>query len=281
MSATTENALSVRIQQEISALQVQAARIVVKDRSTYQDACQFVLTVRARIKAVGRELDPGINKAKEVVDVAKDALNLLKLQKDKWVNLYATPASLVENRAAAWMAEDNRQRQVEQDRINEKARLDAKAKADEEKRIADAQAEADRKERQKEIDKQRASGELKAREAAKLKKEADERAEAERKLNAEQAAKTAADVKTVHVESGVPVVAGIRRTEHFYAEVAPADEYKLIDAMLNGPAAQRAFLQRFIKVDNQAIGKYARDTKDNQKVMAEIPGVKAWSEHGM
>ena len=76
-------------------------------------------------------------------------------------------------------------------------------------------------------------------------------------------------------------MAGIRRTEHFYAEVAPADEYKLIDAMLNGPAAQRAFLQRFIKVDNQAIGKYARDTKDNQKIMAEIPGVKSWSEHGM
>ena len=79
--STTENALSVRIQQEISTLQVQAARIVVKDRSTYQDACQFVLTVRARIKAVGRELDPGISKAKEVVDVAKDALNLLKNQK--------------------------------------------------------------------------------------------------------------------------------------------------------------------------------------------------------
>jgi len=265
MSTTTENALSVRIQQELSTLNVQAASIVVKDRAGYQDACQFVLQVRARIKAVGRELDPGISKAKEVVDVAKDALNLLKLQKDKWVSLYATPASLVENRAAAWMAEDNRQRQIEQDRINEQARLDAQAIAAEEKRVADAKAEADRKERQKEIDKQRAAGEIKAREAAQLKKEADERAAAERKLNEEQAAKTAADVKTVRVESGVPVVAGIRRSRNW--------KFRVINPALV-PLTYRM-------IDEVAIGQMVRATKDKASAEKQCPGIEVWAEEGI
>jgi hypothetical protein len=265
MSATMESALSVRIQQEISTLEVQASRITVQDRGSYQDACQFVLQGRARIKAVGRELDPGISKAKDVVEVAREALYLLKLQKDKWVNLYAAPIAIVENRAAAWMAEDNRQRQIEQDRINAQARLDAQQVAAEEKRIADAQAEADRKERQKEIDKQRAAGEIKARVHAQMKKDADERFVYEKKMNEEQAAKTAAEAKTVRVESGVPVVAGIRRSRNW--------KFRVINPALV-PLTYRM-------IDEVAIGQMVRATKDKAGAEKQCAGIEVWSEEGV
>jgi hypothetical protein len=274
-----ENALAVRVQQEVSTLEVQAAHIKVTDKHSYIDACQFVLDGRARIKAVGRELDPGIAKAKDAVDMAKASLDHLKNQKQKWVDLYAVPLELVEGKCAAFDAEEKRQARLEQDRINEKARLDAAAKAAEERRIADAKAETDRKARQKEIDAMRAAGELKARDTARLKKEADERAAVERKLNEEQAAKTAADVQTVTVQRATPVVSGIRRTENFYAEME--DPGALIAAFISGPAAQRIFLHQFVIVNDKAVGKFARDTKDSQKVESLIPGVRAWSENSI
>jgi hypothetical protein len=91
-----------------------------------------------------------------------------------------------------------------------------------------------------------------------------------------QAAEKEAKKLGVEVVPSIPTVAGTRNQIHYYAEVS--DTAKFLRAYLKAKPKEREFLSRFLTVDQQEVGKYARETKDNQAVEKAIPGSRAWSK---
>ena len=112
-----------------------------------------------------------------------------------------------------------------------------------------------------------------------LKKRAEEEAVAALKLAEEQAIKSAADVATVRVVPSVPVIAGVKNQTYYSADVI--DKQAIIDrfalALLTKNNDQAVFLRKFIQVNEAEVSKFARETKDSDKVMSLLPGVRATS----
>jgi hypothetical protein len=224
------------IENKLAILKARAEAIVVSDQEGYTAAVQLAMECRSEIKAIGFVLDPGIESAKKHLD-------LLRSQKDGFVNPLKAIDKTAAEKAANWKAEERRQAQIEEDRKNAEIRAEANRKAAEEKRIADAKAVAERKEaerlaeqqrkdNEKLIEEQRKRGDIGKREAERLKKKEAEDAEQARMdaedkereakaLAEKQSKETAANVKHVHVAPAVPKFAGAR------ARVNP--KWKMLD----------------------------------------------------
>ena len=257
------------IENKLAALNARAQAIVVSDQPTYVEARQIELDAKAYIKSVGHELDPGI-------ESARSHLDLLRNQKNKFTEPAKAVLDIVARKANDWTAEERRKAKIEEDRINEQRRIEAARAAEVERKERERQAEIDRKAREKELEAQRKAGEIGKREAERLKKEAAEAAEREKVQAAKDAKEAAANVQEVRVAPSTPKVAGIKSQQYFFAEVT--DESAIIRAFLAGDSERRAFLRQFITVDAQAVGRFARDTKDCDKAASLVPGCKFTSK---
>ena len=108
-----------------------------------------------------------------------------------------------------------------------------------------------------------------------------QRAPQRRELAAKQAEETAANVPEVHVAPNLPKGAGLPKNQTYYsAEVMDPNEilFAYDEAIRKDDRNRAAFLSRFVTVDEQEVGAFARETKDNAKVEAALPGVEASSK---
>ena len=72
-------------------------------------------------------------------------------------------------------------------------------------------------------------------------------------------------------------MAGVKSQVYYYGEVT--DPQAIIRAYETAKDPVRiAFLRRFIQVNEQEVGKFARDTKDPKKCAELLPGVKFTSK---
>lgn len=294
MNDSNEALVVVGLGSILEGLTARENKILVTDQASYTLAANFLIEAKSYVKDVGSKLDPGINSAKTHLD-------FLKNQKSGYVDPVKRLIEMVQTRAENWRAEEKRLALLEQEREQAKLRAEAQRKADEERRIAEAQAAERRKEqlaeaarqlkiREKEIEEARKAGEMSKKAAAMAarmaedeailsKKRADEEAAAARKLAQEHAAKSAENVTVVRVAPSVPVIAGVKNQTYYGADVI--DKSAIIDrfalALMTKNNDQAVFLRKFIIVDEAAVSKFARDTKDSAKVESLLPGVRATS----
>lgn len=265
--------MKVSIEQGLAALRSQAEAIVVANQQDYIEAVQIKNAVNSYIKDVKAKLGPGIASAKEHLDFLKN--DMAK---------YITPAEqlvgIVENKRIRWAEEEKRKAEAEQRRINEENRRIAAVKAEEERKERERLAAEQRERERKEIEAAKRAGDIGKREAERMKKEADAKAERERILAAEEARKAAENVQEVSVKAAVPVVAGAKNQTFYYAEIqkSPLILFAYDEAIRKGDKERAAFLSQFIMVDEQAVGAFARKTKNNEEATAQVPGVRFYSK---
>jgi hypothetical protein len=258
------------IEQGVSRLRREAEAIMVTSQSEYIAAVQIKNDVTAYIKDVKAKLGPGIDSAKSHLDRLKNDMAA-----------YITPAQqiadMMESKRIRWAEEEKRKTAEEERRINEERRLAAQRQAEEERRERERIAEEQRKQAAKEAEAARRAGEIGKREAERLKREADAAAEREKVRAAEDARIAAEQVQEVKVKPSVPTVAGVKNQTYYYAEMI--DPLAIIRAYETAKDPVRiAFLRRFIQVNEQELGKFAREEKDNAKASAQLPGVRFWSK---
>ena len=264
----TDTALAVKqeVEKGLITLRHQAESIVVNNQQDYIEAVQIKNSVNAYIRDVKAKLGPGIASA-------KDHLDFLKNEMAKYIGPAEQIALTVETKRIRWAEEEKRKAEAEERRINEERRIEAARIAEEERKERNRIAEEQRKQVEKDAEAARKAGEIGKREAERLKKAAAEAAEREKVRAAEDAKMAAADVQEVTVKANVPTVAGAKNQTYYFADVT--DPMAIIRAYETAKDPLRiAFLRRFIIVDEKAIGQFARDTKDNAKCSALLPGCK-------
>lgn len=270
---STELVMKAGIEQGLQSLKKQADAIVVSNQQDYIEAVQIKNQVNSYIKDVKAKLGPGIASAKDHLDFLKN--DMMK---------YLTPATLildaVEAKRIRWAEEEKRKAEAEQRRINDENRIKAQAAADAERKERQRIAEEERKQAEKEVEAARKAGDIGKREAERLKKEAALAAEREKARADFEAVHAVENVQQVTVKAAVPVVAGVKNQTFYHAEVTQPVLILLAyqSAVLNNDKDRMLFLGRFITVDTQEVGKFARDTKDNSKATAQLPGVRFWSK---
>lgn len=260
-----------------------AESMVVDSPAAYKAAGDFRATVRSQRKVPRFKLES----FQAVVDRARDFL------KDKRQDAEKQFDAIDKTLTDKMDAQATRERvaaEAEQKRINEEKRLREEKEAAERRRAADNQAEIERKQRAREIEEARKAGEVKASEAKRLQKEADEKAARDKAAAAQEQQAARENFQPVEVRPNLPAIAGSRRHRNFYADYIKVDNKStgfdlLLQAYVdtfqskdpNGSLERRAHLRKFIMEDQQALGKFTRDTQDSAKVMELLPGmVKAW-----
>jgi DNA repair exonuclease SbcCD ATPase subunit len=245
--------------------------LTVTDQQSYTAAANFILEANSYVKDVGAKLDPGINSAKTHLD-------FLKNQKAGYVEPVKRLAQLVKERCETFRANEKARAEAEQRRLQEAEDRKRQTKSEEDRRAAEAEAATKRAEAVKQINADLKAGIIGKREAAKRLKEAGAEAEAAKATAAAVAEEQAqASPPVVRVAPSIPVVAGVKNQTYYGADLT--DGQAIIRAYETAKDPIRiAFLRRFIQVNEQEIGKFARETKDPEKVMELLPGVRAWSK---
>jgi rRNA maturation endonuclease Nob1 len=243
------------VEKGIASLSDRAAAIIVRDQSTYMEACEILKVGRAEIKAIGFALDPGIESARG---------HLQKLQSDKkmYVSRVETIIKPVEQKAENWKAEERRKAEAEERRINEERRLEAARIAEAERKERERLADEERKRQQKEAEAARKAGEISKREAERLKKEAEAAAEREKIRAAEDAKIAAAQVQEVKVRPSVPTVAGIKQRVNW--------KFRFVDP--------GRIPRTYLMPDEVKIGQMVRAEKDKARAEGICPGIEVYTE---
>jgi hypothetical protein len=253
--SSTALAVEQKLETSITVLQRRAQEIQVIDPQSYTEACAIALDGRAQIKGIGFELDPGIA-------AAKGTLDLLRQQKQKWVDRVTPSVELAAQKAETWKRAEREAAERENHRKQGELAAAARIKAEEEKRVADAVAKLAREAREKELEAQRKAGEIGKRELARLAKQAEEDEAKARELAAKQCEETAAAVPIVRVEAAVPKVAGIKARVNWKFRIVAAHKIP----------------REYLMPDEVRIGQTVRSLKQAGEV---IPGVEAYSEDGI
>lgn len=248
--------------------------IQVRDRDQYTAVTLRVKDAKQEIKKIGFVLDPGIASAKEHYD-------FLRNQKAAFVSKWQAQIDIGDGKATKWLEEDDRRRHQEEEAEQEKVNAAQRIKAEEERREQERIIAEQKRQREREIEQARKNGEVKAREAERLRKQAEADAARQRELADKQKQETIAATPTVEVQSLRPKIAGVPRTMHYYAEVNQPVMLLLAyeAAIRNEDTKRQIFLSRFLTVNEQEVGKYAREVKNSAKVMAELPGVTATNSY--
>jgi len=242
------------ITDKVAILRQEAEAIAVINQDDYTKALTFVKSLRAYKKDVGFKLDPGIHSARE-------HLNFLREEKDKHVRPIDEIDKEVSARAGAWREKERLAAAAEEKRVNEQRRRVAAEQAEAQRRADEAQAKLLLKQRQKEIEQARKSGELKQREANRLAKEAAEQAERDKQA-AREAEEAARQVKEVKVKANIPKLAGTMGRTNF--------KFEVVDAAL--------VKREWLTPDLVSIGAKVRADKNPEKSVAEIGGIRVWSQ---
>jgi hypothetical protein len=245
------------------------SEIAVTDPQTSIQAAQVRIDFESYIRSVEDYFEPELAPAEETVKRVRLQMSTLLTPVKGWL------ASL-KTRVQAYNAEEKRLAAMEKEREQEKLRAAAREKAQAEQREAERLAKEQREAREKELAEQRKAGEINKREEARLAKQAAEEEATQKALAADQAKKTAADVPIIDVKPNIPTGAGLYKNQTYYsAEITNTAVFFTAYDASNGE--RRAFLRRFIEVNQQEVGKYARSEKNNKKVEADIPGCTASS----
>ena len=277
------------LKKEIDALQI-------VDQKSYIEGAQIEVALKTAIKRRKADKTTGIDSAKEHLQFLQNELKKDIAQAEQLLEA-------INKKRIAYTEEEKRKAKIEEDRENARLAEIAKQKAEadrieserlaaENRKAQEAEAKRQEVERQQQIEEQRKAGEITKRAAeAAAKKAAEERerqqkeareAEAKERERAKAAAEEAkkAPPPTVRVVPNVPVVAGIKNQTHFYAEVTDSSKilFAYDKAIREGASDRAAFLSRFVIVDEKEVGSFARDTKDNAKATAALPGVRFYSE---
>lgn len=290
-SEPVSQALGVIDEQKYDAVLAQLVSrshaLVIRDPETFRQGREIQAAIAEYMKGIGFEFDPRIAKAKSLLDDIKN-------WKAKWFGPADVEFKAIRTRCDNHAAEEKRLAQVEQDRVNAELARKAQEKADADRReserlaaearkVQEAEAKRQEAERRKEIEEQRKAGELTKRAAdaaAKKAAEERERQQKEARVAEEQERARAAAAATVakaapppiaYVKPNLPAVAGTKSQTYYAGDLEQPD--LIIDAFLSMPE-RRAFLRRFIMVNEQEVGKFARETKDVAKATAMLPGVK-------
>ena len=262
-----------QIESGLAVLRHDAETLTVRGQQSYIDAAQIENACKAYVRDVKAKMGPGI-------ESAKSHLDFLKSEMQKYIIPAETILETIKGKRLAFAMEEKRQAKIEEDRKNAELAREAQQKADADRRESERISAERRKAEEAEIERQRKSGELKKREADRLAKEAREREEEERKraaVAAEQA--KAAPPPRIEVKSNIPTIAGIKNQTFYFAEMADWQEFLAAyrAAVRAQDTVSAIFLEQFIEANEQAIGKYARDTKSNALTELHIPGVRATS----
>ena len=253
---------------------VKAAQLSITDQESLVESANRKISLDSYMKAVQAHFANELGAAEEHYKRLKNQVAALvqpaKIARD----------ALVE-RQRIWMAEEKRRADAEARRLQEEAARNQQQKADEDQRAAERDAKNKKDAAVYQINQDLKDGVIGKREAAKRLKEAG----AEEEAAIQTAAAVAEEEKakpapTVRVAPAIPTVAGVKNQTFYYAE-AEHPEYLIIAyarAVIAANVERQGFLRQFLTTDDQAIGKFARETKDSEKVMEALPGVRAWSK---
>jgi hypothetical protein len=263
------------LNKKLAPLIEQAKAIQIKTPQDRITAAGVLTGLRAYTDAVKYQTGPEIAATKEKLAVLRQEQATLLEPAVNWMEI-------LKDQDARYREEERRQAQVEQDRKNAELARQAREKAEADRLEAERLAHEERKRKITEINRYLADGKIGKREAARQLKAAGAAEEAAKQdaAAAEEEAK-AAPPPTVTVKPNIPAVAGAPRAQvYFYGDVR--DENAIIAAynvaLLGGNEERVVFLGRFLIVDRQAVAKFARDTKDNEKAAEQLPGVRFYSK---
>ena len=252
---------------------LKAAEIEVTDQASLTESANRKISLESYIKAVQAHFANELGAAEERLKRLKNQVVALvgpaKIARDGLVD-----------RQRQWMALEKQRADAEARRLQEEAHRKQQQKADEDRRAAERDAKSKKDSAVYQINQDLKEGVIGKREAAKRLKEAG----AEEEAAIQTAAAVAEEEKTkpaptVRVAPAIPTVAGVKNQTFYYAE-AEHPEYLIIayaQAVIAANVERQTFLRQFLTTDDQAIGKFARETKDNEKVMEALPGIRAWS----
>ena len=256
---------------------VRAAGAPITDQASLIQSGNSKVALESYVKAVQAHFTDELAPLEERVKLIKNQIASL-----------VTPAKMaltdLVGRQRAWMAQEKARAEAETRRRQEEHNRLAAAKIEEDKRAAEAEARRKKKAAVDKIESDYLAGLFGKREYAKRLKEAGE----EEKAAVEMAAAVAEEEKdkpapTVRVAPAIPAVAGVKNQTYYFVSVH--DPKQILDeifcALPNSDGVHEAsrweFLRRFVTLDTAEIGKYAREMKNPNAVMAALPGVKAWS----
>lgn len=269
----TQDALATR-KSALEILRERTAAIVVSSQQEYITAAQVLADLKAYVKDCKRKRDDEIEPLK----------NDLDRKKNEWATYIAPAETLVlevSGKTDAYKQEEKRQAQVEQDRKNAELARQAREKADADRKESERQAAETKRKRVAEINGQLKRKEIGQREAARLLKlaGADEEAAKENAAAAAEEAKNAPP-PMVSVKPNIPTVAGVKNQTYYFGEIESPNTIllKYDTAILRGDVKRYIFLRQFLSVSETAVGKFARDTKDNDAATKQLPGVRFWSK---
>jgi dTMP kinase len=211
----------------------------------------------------------------------EEEVKRLKLQRSQLTSTTEPALKALVQRQRDWMAEEKRRADAEARRKQEEIDRENQRKIDEDRRRATEEAARKKADAVAKIEEDFKAGMYGKREYARLLRAAGAEEEAAKATAAavaeEEAAKSA---PTVRVAPSIPKTPGIRNQTYYYAEVTDRDAIKmaLADALREQNKVRTAFLLQFLVIDDSVVSKYARDTKNNEKTMKDLPGVRAWSQ---
>lgn len=259
------------IQEKLTAIEARAKDLAVSDQSTYALVAQFVVDAKAYLADVHAKLDPFVQAAKTAYDTARNL-------RAGYVDPVEALIGKANENCAEWRAAEKRRAEAETKRRQEELERKQREDAERDRRQAEAEAAETRRQKVSEIREKLRRHQINKREAARLLKEAGAEEEAAKATAAAVAEEQAnAPAPEVHVAPAVPKVAGVRNQTFYYAEVF--DPTKILhEFATTKDVGRRTFLARFVTVSEQEVGKFARETKDDEKTMAALPGVRAWSK---
>jgi len=257
MSATGTPVVDLApIERSTTMFRARANEIQVTDQVSYIAAANLVVELRAYVKDVKAKLGPGI-------DSAKAHLDFLKNQQLQYTAPIESIIGIAEQKAEAWKAEDRRQKQAEQDRLQKEADEKRRAQIEADRVKAEGEAAERKKERIETIRGMLRRKEITKRKAEELLKEAgalEEAALAGAAAAADEAA--AAPAPTVRVASSVPKVAGIKARVNY--------KFTVVDAT--------KLPREYLQPDLVKIGAEVRRIKHIARAEALIPGIKVSEE---
>lgn len=260
---------------KLGALEKQAHSLAVKDQSSYIIGAGLLTSLKAVVQAVEFQTGPRLAAAKEEFERAKQ-------EQAAFLNPAKKILETIKEKMNVFREEEKRQAKIEEDRKNAELRRQAQEKAETDRKESERIAAENRKRLVQEIMRDLDAGKIGKREASRLMKLAGANEEAAKQEAAarEEEAKNAPPPQ-IEVKPSIPKVAGAPRNQTFYfgtveepQAIIAAYEGALID---NNPR-RAAFLARFIMVNEQEVGAFAREMKDSEKAQALVPGVRFYSK---
>jgi hypothetical protein len=250
---------------------VALAGIDITDQASLSKSGEAKLSLESYHKAVK-------NYFADIIDPLEEELKRWKLQRGNLMGTTEPAYKALVERQRTWMAAEKARTEAQRKRAQEEADRENQRKIDEDRRQAIADAARAKADRIARINEDFKAGMFGKREFARLLREAGAEEEAA-KATADAVAdeEKAKPAPTVRVAPAIPKVAGVRNQTFYYASIEDKGAAILAELVSTKDVNRRAFLMQFVLVSSTEVSAHARNTKNNEQTMKDLPGVKAWS----